>query len=115
LSKAEPVVVPAGSIAVFSNYCWHASSPYKGTEGQRFTWGLGLGRADHVWEGLIHYTAIGQQAMFKEVVSSLTPEERVLFRFPPPNHHYYTKQTLAALEAQYPGWNRTGAYKPVDG
>ena len=39
---------------------------------------------------------------------------RTLFRFPPPNHPYYTKQTLAALEEQYPGWNARGEYKPVD-
>ncbi|MCE9590991.1 MAG: phytanoyl-CoA dioxygenase family protein [Planctomycetes bacterium] len=114
LEHAEPVVGPPGTIAVFGNYAWHASSPFKGKEGQRFTWGLGLGRADHIWEGLIHYTSIGQNEIFRQVISSLTPEERTLFRFPKPGHHYYTKQTLAALEAQYPGFNASGAYYPAD-
>ena len=33
----------------------------------------------------------------------------------PPDHPYYTRQTLAALEAQYPGWNVRGEYRPRDG
>ena len=114
ISKAVPFVCPPGSIAVFGNYTWHASSTFTGHEGQRFTWGFGLGRADHDFEGLIHYTAIGQNPIFKEVVIGCTAEERTLFRFPPPNHPYYTRQTLAALEAQYPGWNARGEYRPVD-
>lgn len=114
LSKAEPFICKPGSIAVFSNYTWHASSPFKGKEGQRFVWGWGVGRADHIWEGLVHYTSIGQNPMFKQIISAMTADERTLFRFPPPGHHYYTKQTLAALEAQYPGFNARGEYYPVD-
>lgn len=113
LSKAEPFICPPGSIAVFSNYTHHASSTFKGNEGQRFTWGFALGRADHPFEGLLNYTALGQNPIFKQVVSSLTPDERTLFRFPPPGHHYYTKQTLQALEEQYPGFNKSGIYKSV--
>jgi hypothetical protein len=114
ISKATPFICPPGSIAVFSNYTWHASSTFKGHEGQRFTWGFGLGRADHDFEGLIHYTAIGQNPIFKEVIAGCTAAERTLFRFPPPNHPYYTRQTLAALEAQYPGWNARSEYRPMD-
>jgi len=114
LSKAEPFVCPPGSIAVFSNYTFHASSTFKGTEGQRFTWGIAFGRADHDFEGFVHYTAHGQHPIFRQVVSSLNAEQRVLLRFPPPGNAYYTAQTLAALEAQYPGWNARGEYWPVD-
>ena len=114
LSKAEPFICPAGSIAVFSNYTYHASSTFKSNEGQRFTWAFALGRADNPFEGLLNYTALGQTPVFKQVVSSLTPEERTLFRFPPPGHHYYTKQTLKALEEQYIGFNASGAYQAAD-
>jgi len=113
-SKCEPLICPEGTIAIFTNYTWHASSPFTAKEGQRFVWGWGMGRADHYFEGLVHYTAMGQDPIFKQVVSALTPEERTYFRFPPPNHYYYTRQTLAALEEQYPGWNASGAYQPVD-
>ena len=86
-----------------------------GTSGQRFTWGWGIGRADHVFEGFVQNTNIGTDPMFKAVIASFTAEERTLFRFPPPNHSYYTRQTLAALEAWYPGWNARGEYLPSDG
>ena len=32
--------------------------------------------------------------------------------FPPAGHRYYTAQTLAALEQQYPGWNARNEYRP---
>jgi len=44
----------------------------------------------------------------------MTPRERELLRFPPPNHSYYTKQTLAALEERYPGWNASGDYVAIE-
>jgi hypothetical protein len=113
-SKCEPLICPEGTIAIFNNYTWHASSPFTAKEGQRFVWGFALGRADHYFEGLIHYTQLGHDKTFQAVVGSMTPEERELFRFPPPNHRYYTQQTLALLEKQYPGWNASGAYKPID-
>lgn len=114
LTKAEPFVCPAGSTCIFTNYTFHASSPYTLSEGQRFTWAFMMGRRDHVWESLLSYTSIGQRDVFRKVVSSLTPEQRTMFRFPPPGHRYYTRQTLAALEEQYPGFNASGAYLPVD-
>jgi len=114
MSKAVPVVCKPGTIAIFNNYTWHSASSYERADGQRYTWGFALGRADHYFEGLVHYTAIGRNPMFREMIGSLTAEERTLFRFPPPNHPYYTKQTLAALEEQYPGWNARGEYKPMD-
>jgi hypothetical protein len=113
-SKTTPLICPEGTIAIFNNYTWHASSPFTAKEGQRFVWGFALGRADHYFEGLIHYTQIGQDKLFRELVGIMTPRERELFRFPPPNDAYYTKQTLAALEEQYPGWNSSGVYKPMD-
>lgn len=113
-SKLEPLICPAGTICFFGNYTWHSASSFTASEGERFTWGVGFGRADHPMEGFRHYTDLGLHPIFKQAVSGMTPEERVFFRFPPPNHPYYTKQTLAALEAQYPGWNASGAYKPID-
>lgn len=114
LSKAEPLICPEGTICMFNNYCWHAASDFTAAEGQRFTWGFGLGRADHHWEGFKHYTDLGMVKPFQEAVAAMDARERTLFRFPPPNHSYYTKQTLAALEKQYPGWNAKGEYKAID-
>ena len=50
----------------------------------------------------------GENPNFQELISSLTPCERKLFRFPPPGHPYYTEDTLILLEEKYPGWDTTG-------
>jgi len=113
-SKCQPLICPEGTICLFGNYTWHAASDFTASEGQRFTWGTGFGRADHPMEGFRHYTSLGQDPTFRQAITGMTPEERVMMRFPPPNHDYYTRQTLAALEEQYPGWNATGIYKPMD-
>jgi hypothetical protein len=114
MDKATELVCPAGTVCIFNNYTWHASSNFTATQGERFVWGWGLGCADHYFEGLISYTSIGQKPMFTQVIASFTADQRTLFRFPPPNHPYYTKQTLEALEKQYPGFNARGEYKPMN-
>ena len=73
--------------------------------------GFALGRADHYWEGFRHYTDKGQHAVFSEFIGTLSAKEREVFRFPPADHAYYSKQTLALLEKQYPGWNARDEYK----
>ena len=110
MSKCEPFVCKGGALCIFTNYTLHSASDYLRKDGQRFTWGFGLGRADHYWEGFRHYTDKGRHPTFREFIGTLTAKEREVFRFPPAGHPYYTPQTLAALEEQYPGWNARGEY-----
>jgi len=111
LSCAEKFVAPGGSVAIFTNYNWHSAGDYSRKDGQRYVWKFAFGRADHYWEGVSHYTNVGQNPDFRDFIGSLSPKERELFRFPPAGHPYYTNQTLEALEEQYPGWNRDQAYR----
>jgi hypothetical protein len=110
MSKAEKLVCPGGTVCIFSCYTWHSAGNYERADGQRFTWGLSTGRADHYWEGFKHYTDMGLNPYFRELIGSINARQRELFRFPPAGHPYYTPQTLAALEEQYPGWNANGEY-----
>ena len=109
-SKYEPLVCKGGTVCIFNNYTLHSASDYLREDGQRFTWGFGLGRADHYWEGFRHYTDKGRNPTFSKFIGTLTAAEREVFRFPPAGHPYYTPQTLQALEEQYPGWNARGEY-----
>ncbi|MEE2619968.1 MAG: hypothetical protein VX677_15255, partial [Candidatus Poribacteria bacterium] len=111
LSRAEKFVASGGSVAIFTNYNWHSAGDYSRKDGQRYVWKFAFGRADHYWEGVLHYTNVGRNTHFQEFIGSLSAKERELFRFPPAGHPYYTKQTLEALEEQYPGWNRNQAYQ----
>ena len=110
MANAEPLVCEPGTLCIFTNYTLHSASDYLRQNGQRYTWGFGLGRADHYWEGFRHYTDKGKNPIFSEFVGTLTATEREVFRFLPAGHPYYTPQTLAALEEQYPGWNARHEY-----
>ena len=105
MSKCEPLVCRGGTLCVFTNYTLHSATDYLRAEGQRFTWGFGLGRADHYWEGFKHYTDKGNHPVFRQFIGTLTAKEREIFRFPPAGDPYYILQTLKALAKQYPGWN----------
>ena len=112
LGKSEVAAVPGGSAAIFHTYTWHSAGNYLRPDGQRYSWSFGFGRADHYWEGVKHYTDQGANPDFRAFIGSLTAKEREVFWFPPPDHSYYTGQTLASLEEQYPGWNARGEYRP---
>lgn len=110
MTKCVPLVCRAGTLCIFTNFTWHSATAYTREEGQRFTFGYSFGRADHYWEGFRHYTDKGKNPIFGEFIGTLTAAEREVFRFPPTGHAYYTPQTLAALEEQYPGWNARNEY-----
>ena len=106
MTHCVPLVCTGGTLCIFTNFSWHSASAYTRADGQRFTWGFSFGRADHFWEGFRHYTHLGKGApVFQEFIGGLTAAQRELWRFPPAGHPYYTEQTLALLEEQYPGWN----------
>lgn len=111
LSKSESFAATGGSVAIFHNYTWHAANNYLRSDGERYVWKFAFGRADHYWEGVAHYTDVGMNPHFRDFIVTLSAKERELFRFPPAGHPYYTKQSLAALETQYPGWNARGEYR----
>ena len=106
MSKCVPLVCKGGTLCVFTNFTWHSASAYTRADGQRFTFGYSFGRADHHWEGFRHYTHLGKNTpVFQKFIGGLSAAERELWRFPPAGHPYYTEQTLALLEEQYPGWD----------
>lgn len=104
------LAVPAGSLGIFTNFTYHSASPFTAAEGERYTWGGSFGRADHCWEGFKHYTDQAQNPHFQELVSSLTPRQREMLRFPPVGHRYYTEATLTNLAERYPGFDASGEY-----
>ena len=110
LSKAVPLICDGGTLCIFHTHTWHSGSDYILQDGQRYTWGFAFGHGAYCWEGVQHYTDVGHDSDFQRFISGLSAKDRELFRFPPVGHPYYTTQTLAALEEQYPGWNAKNEY-----
>ena len=106
------LTVRAGTIMIFNTHIWHSASVFTGSAGQRYSVTRIYGRADFFWEGVRSYTNEGMNENFRAFISTISARDRELFRFPPAGHDYYTTQTLAALEEQYPGWNAKGEYGP---
>ena len=107
MSKCVTLVCEAGTLCLKTNYTQHSASDYLRKDGQRYTCGYSFGRADHSWEGFVHYTHLGKAdhaMVFRRFIGGLTASQREIWRFPPAGHPYYTEQTLALLEEQYPGW-----------
>ena len=110
LSKQVLLTVPAGTIMIFNTHLWHSATVYQGSQGQRYSVTRIYGRADHYWESVRSYTNAGMNEHLRKFIGTLSVRDRELFRFPPAGHEYYTKETLALLEEQYPGWNARGEY-----
>jgi len=110
LTKQILLTVPAGTIMIFNTHLWHAATVFKGSEGQRYSVTRIYGRADHYWEGVRSYTNSGSNEHLRKFIGRLSARDRELFRFPPAGHEYYTQETLAQLEEQYPGWNARAEY-----
>jgi len=106
MSKCVPLVCRAGTLMLKTNYTWHSASAYTRPSGQRFSCSFSYGRADHCWENAGDYTSHGTDtSVFQQFIGGLSAREREFWRFPPVGHSYYTEETLALLENQYPGWN----------
>jgi len=112
MSKSQLLVVPAGTQMIFNNHIWHAATQFKRKDGQRYSVTRIYGRADHYWEGVSCITNLGRNQNFCSFIGSLTARERELFRFPAAGHPIYTREHLALMEGQYPGWNARGEYLP---
>ena len=114
MSKRVLLVVPAGTLMVFNTHLWHSATEFRAGDQQRYSVTRIYGRADHYWEGVGFFTNLGRNEHFRRFIGTLTAREREIFRFPPAGHPYYTVETLALLEGQYPGWNRRGEYAGGD-
>ena len=112
VSKGVRLTLTAGTLMVFNTQLWHSATPFRARSAQRYSITRIYGRADHYWEGVGFITSLGLNEQFRTFIGGLTAAERELFRFPPPGHEYYTDETLAVLEAQYPGWNQREEYAP---
>ena len=51
-TKYEPLICKGGTLCMFTNYTLHSASDYLREDGQRFTWGFGIGRAIIIGKGL---------------------------------------------------------------
>ena len=114
MSRALPMVAPGGSVGIFHNYTWHAATDSTRTSGQRYVWKFAFGRADHYWEGVAHYTDVGQDPHFRAFISGLGAREpRAGSASRPPAIPTTRRRRCRPWSNSTRGWNRDGEYTPV--
>ena len=55
------------------------------------------------WLGIVGWSVQGVKSEFRRWMERATPAERELLGFLPPNHPYWTEETIAGVSAKYPG------------
>jgi ectoine hydroxylase-related dioxygenase (phytanoyl-CoA dioxygenase family) len=98
-----PVVVPAGSVLIYSMNTFHRGSALKASEGVRFAQNIGFKRVDTPWCGQVTFQHDGGSPEMNQFLENATPREREFVGFPPVGDPYWDKNTIAAVGARYPG------------
>lgn len=102
-----PVVVPAGSVLIYSMNTFHRGSGLKASEGLRFAQNIGFKRRDMTWCGQVTFQHDGGSAEMNHFLENATPREREFVGFPPVGDPYWDKATIANVGSRYPGMDMT--------
>ena len=97
-----PIVVPAGSLFIYSMRTFHRGTPFRADVG-RLAHFVTYAPAAWKWLGIVGWSEQAIKPEFRAWVEAATPAERELLGFPPAGHPYWTEETLAGVGARYPG------------
>ena len=98
-----PVVVPAGSVLIYSMNTFHRGSALRATEGLRYAQNIGFKRVDTPWAGQVTFQHDGGSAEMNHFLENATPREREFVGFPAVGDPYWDKDTIANVGSRYPG------------
>lgn len=98
-----PVVVPAGSVLIYSMNTFHRGSALKASEGLRFAQNIGFKRRDMTWCGQVTFQHDGGSPEMNHFLENATPREREFVGFPPVGDPYWDKRMIANVGSRYPG------------
>ena len=96
------VVVPAGSLFIYSMRTFHRGTAFRG-EGGRLGHFITYAPAAWKWLGIVGWSAEAIKPSHRSWIEMATPEERELLGFPPSGHPYWTEETVSGVGARYPG------------
>ena len=107
--ECVPMIVPGGSVCLYSIYTRHTASEFTGASGHRPVMWVGFTRNDRPWDGARTFTyksGAGEQAM-RRFMAEASPRQRELLGFPPPGDPLWSERFTAAMATRYPGFDPT--------
>ena len=105
--ESVPMIVPGGSVCLYSIYTRHTASDFTGATGHRPVMWVGFTRKDRPWDGARTFTyksGASEEAM-RRFMAEATPRQRELLGFPPPGDPLWSERFTAAMAARYPGFD----------
>ncbi|MEE3233243.1 MAG: phytanoyl-CoA dioxygenase family protein [Candidatus Latescibacterota bacterium] len=105
--ECVPMVVPGGSVCLYSVFTRHAASPFVAEEGHRPAMWVGFNRKDRPWDGArtFTYKSGARGEAMKRFIVEATPRQRELLGFPPPGDSLWTKTFTDGMATRYPGFD----------
>lgn len=103
----QKVLVPAGSLLMFTMSTLHRATGMTAEDGCRFSHHLVYRSGRHDFQGYHQWSRMGENADLEGFIQSGMPEQRHALGFPPPGHPYWTAGTLKGVKLRYPGLDLT--------
>lgn len=103
---AEEIIVPGGSVAIYSIFTRHAASEFTKPGHRPASW-VGFSRKDRPWDGGRSFTYKGGatvKGMARFIVEA-SPRDLELIGFPPPGDLLWTEDFLQGMVKRYHGFN----------
>ena len=102
-----PMIVPGGSVCLYSIYTRHAASDFTAAHGHRPAMWVGFTRKDRPWDGgrTFTYKSGATPEAMRRFMAEATPRQRELLGFPPPGDPLWSEKFTAAMAARYPGFD----------
>jgi hypothetical protein len=102
-----PVIVPAGSVLIYSMNTFHRGSALRASEGVRFSQNISFKRVDSPWSGQTTFQHSGGRPEMDRFLENASAREREMVGFPPAGDPYWDATTVAGVGARYPGMDMT--------
>jgi hypothetical protein len=94
---------PAGTVVAYSTDTFHRGTDITAPRSARYSAHVSYKHADNLWTGRHAWGDHSFRPDWNPFVEQATMRQLLLFEFPPPEHPYWTPQTLKDLAVRYPG------------
>jgi hypothetical protein len=106
---------PAGTVVAYANDTFHRGTALSKLRGARYTLHVNFRPEGVDWISRHPWQKYANTSRWHEFVVRATPEQLALFGFPRPEHPFWTKETIMATGARYPGLDLAPWHEALDG
>lgn len=111
--EAVPMIVPGGSVCMYSVFTRHSASPFAAPHGHRPVMWVGFTRKDRPWDGARSFTYKSRKdwEAVQRFMNEASSRQLELLGFPPPGDPLWTDRFIEAMATRYPGFDPEPYYQ----